>query len=332
MYETLRNDLLVQLKDLPQEQLQFVMGVLDRTLSRYEIHQEKPAPSASQGELPNLVVLYLACKKTYGLTQSSLNNYETGLRVFFRTVGKPPEQVTPNDVRVFLNEYPKGRNIKIGSVDKYREYVKHFFNWAQSEGHLITNPMKSIPPLRFEKTSRKPLTQIELEYLRRACRTPRDAAIVEFLYSTGFRVSELVDTKLSDIDWTTKAVKTVGKGRKRRVSYLNAKAELAVKEYLEIRKGDSPYLFVRERKPHDQLKTAAVEKVLRKIGERSSNPSVQDATPHILRHTMATTAIQGGMPVQELSELLGHAYVDTTMVYAKNSSADIREQHRKYVV
>lgn len=170
-----------------------------------------------------------------------------------------------------------------------------------------------------------------MEYLRLACKTPRDLAILEFLYSTGARVSEPIIVKKSDIDWYDKSVSLFGKGMKQRTSFLNAKAEVAIKRYLESRTDDNEYLFVSIKKPYKQLTKDAVERMVRIIA--NNTPQVKKkVTPHIFRHTTATTALQSGMPIADISKLLGHESIDTTMIYAKSSLEDVRTGHKKHIV
>lgn len=192
--------------------------------------------------------------------------------------------------------------------------------------------MKTIQAIKYEKKERQNLSRLELEYLRGACQTAREAAIVEFLFSTGCRVSELSVVKKADVDWSTKAVHLFGKGRKHRDSYLNAKAEVALITYLAQRGDDCEYLFVTERNPHRQITTAGVEKIVRNIAARASSRISKKVTPHVLRHTTATIALQNGMPIEEISKLLGHEKVDTTMIYAHTSTASVQAGHSRYVV
>lgn len=171
-----------------------------------------------------------------------------------------------------------------------------------------------------------------MEYIRQACTTNREKAIVEFLYSTGYRVSELAVVKKSDIDWNKKSVHLFGKGKKHRTSYLNAKAEVTLLEYLKNRNDESEYLFVSERKPYGQLKRCAIEKIVRQIAERAISQVKKPVSPHIFRHTTATTALNNGMPIEGISQLLGHESVGATMIYAKVSTEDVQIGHKKYII
>ena len=192
--------------------------------------------------------------------------------------------------------------------------------------------MRTIQAIRYEKKPRQNLTQLELEYLRTGCQTSRDRAIIEFLYSTGCRVSELAGVKKSDIDWSTKTVHLFGKGKKHRSSYINAKAEVTLSSYLNSRNDDCDFLFCTERKPIRGLQREAIEKIVRNISTRSMEKTQKHVTPHILRHTTATIALQSGMPIEDISRLLGHEKIDTTLIYAHTLEESVREGHRKYIV
>lgn len=203
-------------------------------------------------DLPELAKAYLVCKKIEGLSDRTLDTYMRNLKIFFRGIRKPIEQINANDIRVYLFSYQQERKCSNRSLDKYRGYLSSFFSWATDEGYLQRNPMRTIPPIKYERKPRQNLTQLELEYLRADCKTPRERAIIEFLYSTGCRVSEISGVKKSDIDWNKKSVHLFGKGRKHRTSFINAKSEVSLLTYLETREDDCEYLFVSERKPYRQ--------------------------------------------------------------------------------
>lgn len=314
------------------EMLEAITRVLDGVASRYEIHPRQLALVPYEGGLPEIVKTYIVCKKIEGLSDKTLETYMRTLKIFFEEVRKPIEKITPNDIRVYLYSYQRDRGCTNRSLDKYRSYLSSFFSWATTEGYITCDPMKTIQAIKYEKKERQNLSRLELEYLRGACQTAREAAIVEFLFSTGCRVSELSGVKKADVDWNTKAVHLFGKGRKHRDSYLNAKAEVTIITYLAQRSDDCEYLFVTERNPHRQITTAGLEKIVRNIAARASSRISKKVTPHVLRHTTATIALQNGMPIEEISKLLGHEKVDTTMIYAHTSTASVQAGHSRYVV
>ena len=334
MYEHFRNDFQCAAADhgVPQETIVDMLGLLDKLASRYEIHKKETSLALFHEELPEIVKIYIVSKKIEGLSQATLDTYLRMLKLFFSCLGKSPAQITTNDIRVYLYRYQQERGCSNRSLDKYRQYLASFFGWAADEGYVQSNPMRTIPAIKYEKKQRQNLTQLELEYLRQCCETPRERAIIEFLFSTGCRVSEIAGVKKDDVDWNARTVHLFGKGSKHRTSYLNAKAEVSLKAYLKDRTDDSDFLFVTERKPHRGLTTCALEKIVRNIALRSSAEMNKHVTPHILRHTTATLALQNGMPIADISRLLGHEKIETTMIYAHTCMDSVQAGHRKYVV
>lgn len=334
MYEHFRNDFQHAANEhgITRESLKAMLGVLDKVASRYEIHKKETSLSVYNNELPEIVKIYIVSKKIEGLSQITLDTYLRMLTLFFRDIRKAPAQITTNDIRVYLFRYQEQRNCSNRTLDKYRQYLSGFFAWAADEGYVPSNPMRTIPPIKYEKKPRQNLTQLELEYLRQCCQSPREHAIIEFLFSTGCRVSELSNVKLHDIDWNARTVHLFGKGGKHRTSFLNAKCEVSLKTYLKTRNDESGFLFITERKPYRQIKSDALEKIVRNISARTSGEMQLNVTPHILRHTTATIALQNGMPIADISKLLGHEKIETTMIYAHTSLDSVQAGHRKYVV
>lgn len=317
MYQQLRNDVLVALDGRDKVSIGEVIRVLDVASEGYEIRRKELGLVVYDGDLPSVAKIYLVCKKMAGLTDGTLFNYRLILKNFFDIVQKPVRNITTNDIRMWLYTYQQDRNVGNRTLDKYREGVNRFFTWALEEGYVSSNPAKNIEAIRFETKQRQALSQIQLEYLRKACRSARDLAIIEVFYSTGCRVSELASMKKSDIDWRELSVHIFGKGRKHRYSFLNAKAEVALRAYLDSRTDDSEYLFVSVKRPYNRLHKDGVESIIRGISKRADLG--KNVTPHIIRHTTATIALHNGMPIEDISKLLGHESVDTTMIYAKTS-------------
>lgn len=333
-YEMLKNTYMAMLAekapDLTVNQMQRIMECLDVCAAPYEIKQAELALSVPSGDVPELIKMYIASKTVEGLSKGSLSNRLIHLKLFCQYVRKPIERITQQDIRVFLYQYQQDRGITSASLDKLRSEVCSFFHWCGAEGYLDKDPAINVKPIKCEKKQRESLSQIELEYVRKACRTIREKAMIEFLYSTGCRVSELCVVKLSDVNFQTDEVHLFGKGKKHRTSYLNAKAHVTLQEYLKVRKGDSEYLFVHDRRPHTQLGKDAIEDIVRNLRERSG--ITKNVTPHILRHTTATQAVRHGMPIGEVQKLLGHENVATTMIYVETVQDDVRIGHSKAVV
>lgn len=331
MYEKFKNQFALLLSsDYSKEDIEIILRKLDSVSYNYEINQKETSVTVYNSEMPEMVKTYLVCKKIEGMSEGTLYNYGHALRNFFLQLQKSPEQIQPNDIRVYLYRYQETKGTSNRSLDKIRQMICSFFAWANTEGYLDKNPAITIKPIKYEKKERQPMSQIELEYVRKACNTEREKAIVEFLYSTGCRVSELCGVKKSDINWNQKSVHLYGKGKKHRTSYINAKSEVTLLSYLESRKDCNEYLFVSERKPHGQLKKDAIEKIVRQIVERANID--KPISPHIFRHTTASVSLQNGMPIEDISRLLGHENIGTTMIYAKVSMDSVQSNHKKYVV
>lgn len=193
---------------------------------------------------------------------------------------------------------------------------------------MSKNPCAGIKSIQYEVQPREPLSDIQMETVRSCCISLREKAIIETLYSTGCRVSELARLKKEDIDFNTREVHLFGKGKKHRTSYLNARAEVALRDYLEKREGDSEYVFISMKKPYSNIKKASVERIVKNIGERSKIKLY----PHRIRHTTATDALDHGMPITELQAMLGHESTDTTMIYAKIQKSNVQHDHHRCII
>lgn len=333
-YEQMKNSFLAELNkimpDLSGDVTRTICDALDKAVYPFEITVKETAITLREDVIPEVVKIYIAVKKTEGLSNDTLANYARILKQFFLWVNKQPDEVTANDIRMFLYNYQQYRNTSNVTLEKYREMICWFFTWAHREEYIPRDPSRAVKSIKVEVKERQALTQLELEHLRLACSTSREKAMLEFMYSTGCRVSELCRVKIVDLDFKENTVHLYGKGRKHRTSFINARCEVALKEYLKYRKGQSEYVFVSDRAPHDQLTKATVEKVVRKLADKSGLK--KHITPHVLRHTTATQAISNGMAIEDVSKLLGHANVATTMIYAKVSHDKVHAEHQRCVI
>lgn len=335
VYEQMKTELMTALsKTLDYNQLQEIAFTLDLISQNYKIEKaEKSLIIRGRDEAERLAKSYIVVRGMEGISPKTLETYWGHLARFARWVKKPLNELTTNDLRMYLFEYQQERNISNRSLEGVRGCIATFFKWVAAEGYIPVDPASNLKPIKYEIKPRQALDQIELEYIRRACRTLRETAIIEMLYSTGCRVSELSRIKLNDINWHNGEVQLLGKGNKYRVSYINAKAEVAIREYLHARKDDSVYLFCNERggKRGQPMQKDNIEKVVREISRRCEALG-KEISPHIMRHTMATQAVRSGMPVQDIQKLLGHASVATTMIYAKTSSEAVQAGHKRCIV
>lgn len=332
MRERLKNDLLTMLDQHVQvDTLRQLEPYIENILSNYEIEERKTEIIPYGSDIPETVQIYIVSKKISGLSEKSLYLYLIVLTDFFRTVCKKPEKVTANDIRIYLYQYQKIHGISNRTLDCKRTIICSYFNWMASEEYIIRNPAINIQPIKYERKHKRAMSQLDLERVRLACETKREKAIVEVLYSTGCRVTELERLNISDVNFETKEVMLFGKGSKHRTSYLNAKAEVALKDYLSSRTDDNPALFVYDRKPYGRLKKSGIEFLIRKMMKRTSGVTTH-VTPHVFRHTTATTAIDRGMNIVDVSKLLGHARVETTMEYITTNSDSVKNNHHNCVI
>lgn len=333
-YDQFRNSVISKLDpNLPREMLDRVIEAMDLASTQYTFERNcTDMILYDREQLPEAAKAYIVSKKIEGTGEKTLEHYALVLKLFFLNVRKALGDIAANDIRAWLYSYQHERGISNRSLDGYRTVLNGFFEWAAAEEYIPKNPMAPIKRIRYETKQRQAMTQIDLEYVREACRTPFETAIVEVLYSTGCRVSELCELKLSDIDWDTGEVALFGKGKKHRVGYLNAKAIVSLRNYLEGRRAESEYIFCTQKLPFTKMGRAGMEKRVGKIVDRVSEKLSVPVTPHIFRHTTATVALGNGMPVQDVQRMLGHASIATTMIYAEVKDSDVKTQHAKHVI
>ena len=331
MYEKLRSQFILKLSNkFNSQDINEIINELDAVMHDYDVIQKERQLTVIDFTIPAAAKYFMACKKMEGYSDGTLSNYKILLTNFFSFVRKDVDEINTNDIRMFLYEYQKIRNVTNQTLDKYQTNLKAFFTWCFNEKYIERNISASLKPIKYEEKPRIALTQLELEAIRNECNNLRDRAMLEFTYSTGCRVSELCILKKSDIDWHDNSVHLFGKGNKHRTSFLNAKAEYYLKQYLDSREDDSEYLFVHLRKPHKMLEKTAVEKIFRKLSEKMQLD--KKITPHILRHTTATVGLSNGMPIDEIQKMLGHESVNTTLIYAKTNIENVKISHKKYII
>lgn len=318
---------------IPDEALRTVLQELQVFASNYDINQRETHVVPYQSNIPDCYRVYMVAKKIEGMSPESMKTYNFYLTDFFEHINRPFEQVTTNDIRIYLYETQKRTGISNRTLDGKRLVINTFMDWCWKEGYIPNNPCASIKPIKFEEKPREPLSNMELEIVRDACENYRDKAMIELFYSTGCRLSEMVNLKISDIDFTSKEVHLFGKGSKHRTSYLNAKAEYMLKKYFELerpKESISDSVFVIFRKPYNGMQKGSIYARVKAIQKRSGIE--RSLFPHLLRHTMATTALNRGMNVAEVKEILGHEKLDTTMIYAKISHDSVKFNHKRYIV
>lgn len=318
---------------ISDEALRTVLQELKVFTSNYDISQRETHVVPYQNNIPDCYRVYMVAKKIEGMSPESMKTYNFYLTDFFEHINRPFEQVTTNDIRIYLYETQKRTGISNRTLDGKRLVINTFMDWCWKEGYIPNNPCASIKPIKFEEKPREPLSNMELEIVRDACENYRDKAMIELFYSTGCCLSEMVNLKISDIDFTSKEVHLFGKGSKHRTSYLNAKAEYMLKKYFELERPKdsiSDSVFVIFRKPYNEMHKGSIYARVKAIQKRSGIE--RSLFPHLLRHTMATDALNRGMNVAEVKEILGHENLDTTMIYAKISHDSVKFNHKRYII
>lgn len=314
-------------KGMEPELVNEVLGCFDQAAAGFTITPKETGLIVGGG-FPELAKTYIAVKAVEGCAKGTLEDYRRVLEAFFRDIGHPMDKITTNLIRGYLFTYRSERNVLLSRLDKIRQIISGFFAWATDEGYLEKNPAKPIKPIRSEKRQRHALDRLQLERMRRACTDDRDRAIIDLLFSTACRASEMINIKLSDVDFVTKEIRVIGKGNKERTVYLNASAVLSLRTYLNSRGDESPWLIVSERAPHHQLTRDGLGLIVRRI----SKAACVECSPHVIRHTTATLAMKAGMPVQDIQKMLGHSSISTTMIYAEQDPADVKAEHTRCVV
>ena len=329
-YETLRNDLSVRLlESYTPDQVRGILASLDIVSADYEITR-KTRDLILVGGVPEIVKIYIASKAIENKSKNTLDNYRRRLIGFFQDIAKPFTAVTTNDIRAWLYQYKQTHNVCDSSLNNLRTVICGFFAWATDEGYLQRNPASRIGVIAHQDADRHAMTPMELETMRAACKTTREKCLVDLFYSTACRVSEVAALLISDVDLDAgTAIVRHGKGDKRRTVYLNAECLVSLRAYLASRSDDCPALIVSLRKPAHQLTARALECEIARIRDRAAVHT--HVTPHVFRHTTATTALRSGMPVEQVQRLLGHFKIDTTLIYAKTDDADVKANHQRFV-
>lgn len=271
---------------------------------------------------------FLEAKKIEGCSERTIQYYRTTVNKLLSKVTQPIRKVTTEDMREYLVDYQKVNNCGKTTIDNVRRNISSFFSWLEEEDYILKSPMRRIHKIRSKKTVKKVITDEEIERLRDGCTCLRDVAMIDLLYSTGIRVGELVRLNVSDLNFNERECVVFGKGDKERRVYFDAKAKIHLQDYLNSRNDDNPALFVTLDRPFDRLKISGVEIRLRELG-RSLN--LEKIHPHKFRRTMATRAIDKGMPIEQVQKILGHSQIDTTMQYAIVNQNNVKAAHRKYI-
>ena len=272
--------------------------------------------------------MFIAAKRIEGCSERTLNYYETTIKTMVDKLSKKVNSIETEDLRNYLSEYQAKNNCSKVTIDNVRRILSSFFAWLEDEDYIMKSPVRRIHKVKATQTVKETYTDEELEEMRDACVEIRDLAMVDFLASTGVRVGELVNLDRVDIDMQERSCVVLGKGGKEREVYFDARTKIHLQNYLSTRTDNNQALFVSLLRPYDRLKISGVEIRLRELGKRIN---IRKIHPHKFRRTMATKAIDKGMPIEQVQVLLGHRKIDTTLQYAMVNQNNVRNSHKRFI-
>lgn len=310
---------------LNNAQLKQLQEALEHSLALYDVVE---TANTKNIEKSDFVSLFLSAKRVEGCSEKSLRYYENTILTMLEKVNKEVCQIETEDLRTYLTEYQQSKNSSKVTIDNIRRILSSFFSWLEDEDYIIKSPVRRIHKVKTAANIKETYSDETLELMRDSCIEPRDLAMIDLLASTGMRVGEMVLLNREDINFNERECIVFGKGDKERIVYFDARTKIHLLNYLDSRTDNEPALFVSLRAPYKRLKIGGVEVRLREIGKKLNIPKVH---PHKFRRTLATMAIDKGMPIEQLQKLLGHKRIDTTLQYAMVKQSNVKMAHRKYI-
>lgn len=297
---------------------------LQETAVRIFSAPDRPLASVSNEEY---MQMFLDAKSIEGCSQRTIKFYQYSIMAMFKMVTTPVRSISTEEMRRFMTEYQREHNCSKVTLNNYRRNLNSFFAWLEEENHILKSPMKRIHNIKTNKVVKEVISEEQIEKLRDACGNLRDLAILDLLYSSGMRIGELVNLNRRDINLDDLECVVFGKGGKERRAYFDAKTKHDLEKYLASRDDDDPALFVSLDSPHVRLALGRVEQIFRELG-RACGIRLH---PHKLRRSMATRALNKGMPIEQVQKLLGHNQLDTTLIYAQVSQDNVKSAHQRYL-
>lgn len=309
------------------EQLQAIQDALTLQLNAYEIQERSTEVAVIDNTPDAMLSKFIATKRIEGKSEATLQRYHDACYMMIHTLCKPLYEITTYDLRYYLASYKSQRNVSNRTLDGIRRCFSSFFSWLSAEGMIGRNPCVALAQIKYTKVIKKPYTGPEMERLKQACKSIRDLALLEFLYASGCRVSEVVKLNRADINFSTRDAVVLGKGNKERTIYLTPVALMHLSDYLNSRKDNNPALFVSLKAPYERLSKAGIETALKSIGKRAG---VENVHPHRYRRTLATNLLDRGANIQDVATILGHADLKTTQIYCYISQQNVQAAYRRY--
>ena len=316
----------VMAKHLSAQQLENLQKVLTAAFVNVEVAEIKSANEQKSNS--KLLELFISAKRIEGCSEKTLKYYKIVIENMLTSLKTYIRDLTTGDLRTYLAHYQQERKSSKVTIDNMRRIFSSFFGWLEDEDYILKSPVRRIHKIKTDKTIKETFSDEGLELLRDTCHEIRDLAMIDLLASTGMRVGELVGLNREDINFYERECLVFGKGNSERIVYFDARTKIHLINYLDSRQDDNPALFVSLSSPYNRLLIGGVETRLRQIGEKADLNKVH---PHKFRRTLATRAIDKGMPIEQVQHLLGHVKIDTTMHYAMVNQANVKNSHRKYI-
>ncbi|KQM43882.1 site-specific tyrosine recombinase/integron integrase [Chryseobacterium sp. Leaf201] len=310
------------------QQLMMLEKMIHRSFHNVDITQQGKTKEELETDNAAVINLFISSKKVEGCSEKSLKYYFSTIDTLFQKLKKKFTEISTNDLRQYLSEYQEIKKSSKVTIDNIRRILSSFFSWLEDEDYILKSPVRRIHKIKTARIIKEVLSDEEIEILRDNCKQIRDLTLIEMLCSTGIRVGELVKINIKDIDFHERSCIVTGKGNKQREVYFDARTKIHLKEYLQVRNDDNEALFVSLSKPHQRLSIGGVESILRKLGQKTK---INKVHPHKFRRTLATMAIDKGMPIEQVQKLLGHVKIDTTLHYAMVNQTNVKIAHRKFI-
>ena len=325
MKEAIKKEVLQRMLPLlDNAQSKSLAQTLESVLCKYfEDKRDKDEISSQE-----LLQKFLEAKRIEGCSEKTLTYYQNTINRMLTQIGKEVMHIMTEDLRSYLTDYQKQNDLSRVTIDNVRRILSSFFSWLEDEEYLIKSPIRRIHKVKTTSSIKETYSDEDLEKMRDSCEEKHDLALIDMLASTGMRVGELVLLNQSDINFNERECKVLGKGNKERIVYFDARTKIHLQEYLDSRSDDCEALFVTLKAPHSRLTIGGVESRVREIGKRLN---IEKVHPHKFRRTLATKAIDKGMPIEQLQQLLGHKRIDTTLQYAMVKQSNVKLAHKKYI-
>lgn len=327
MKEIVKNEVLQNMiHQLKDEQYEKLKEVLDMVLVNYKIEEIKDELNGEDNQ--HYVESFLSSKRLEGCSEKTLHYYESTIQILLDKVQKHVKHVTTDDLRKYLTDYQNVHKSSRVTIDNIRRILSSFFSWLEDEDYIVKSPVRRIHKVKSATTIKETYSDESLELMRDNCNSLRDLALIDILASTGMRVGELVLLNVDDINFNERECVVFGKGDKERIVYFDARTKIHLQNYINSRNDENKALFVSIKKPYNRLSIGAIETIIRNLGKQLDIPK---AHPHKFRRTLATKAIDKGMPIEQLQKLLGHQKIDTTLQYAMVKQSNVKIAHKRYI-